>query len=109
MKGPDGRTVKIPRFVYEAEHGPTSLYILHTCDYPPCFERSHLYAGTQSANMKDMYARDRRGTVDTRPRQPLTGDRNPNWRGGITSDMRAYQRAWRAHRSAKAKVVDGVS
>lgn len=32
---------------------------LHHCDNPPCIQSEHLYEGTQSQNMHDMYARDR--------------------------------------------------
>ena len=32
---------------------------LHTCDNPPCCNPEHLYAGTGSNNMEDMYLRNR--------------------------------------------------
>jgi hypothetical protein len=33
---------------------------LHTCDNPPCVNPAHLYEGTQSENMQDVWDRDRR-------------------------------------------------
>jgi DNA-binding CsgD family transcriptional regulator len=41
---------------------PKGKNILHTCDNPPCFNPSHLYAGTQKDNVRDMIER-RRGLV----------------------------------------------
>lgn len=69
------KTVKAHRFVYEAAHGRTEEHILHTCDNSQCFEVTHLYAGDQAQNMRDMYARNRRD---------IRGEKNPNWRGGIS-------------------------
>lgn len=74
----DGKTKKVHRWVYERENGPQEDYILHTCDYPPCFELSHLFHGTQSDNMKDMYNKKREGS----DRKVRRGSDAPNWRGG---------------------------
>jgi hypothetical protein len=43
-------------------HGkdPHGFYALHTCDNRACVNPDHLYLGTQSDNMKDMYSRRRR-------------------------------------------------
>jgi HNH endonuclease len=40
---------------------PEGLSVLHHCDEPLCTNPEHLYLGTQSQNMKDMWARARRG------------------------------------------------
>ena len=37
---------------------PDGLLILHTCDNPRCVNPSHLYAGTQSDNLKDRAERN---------------------------------------------------
>ena len=41
------------------------MHALHHCDNPPCIQPEHLYEGTQSQNMHDMYDRNRhpRGCV----------------------------------------------
>ena len=95
-----GKTVKIPRFVYQHHHGQVSGYVLHTCDYPPCFEFSHLYEGNQSQNMIDMYQRGRRGEVDSRPHRDMSGENNPNFKDGLSKrDPAAYHRRWRRSRN----------
>jgi|KBSMisStandDraft_5_1062788.scaffolds.fasta_scaffold197410_4 hypothetical protein len=38
---------------------PKGIYILHKCDNPRCYEITHLFSGTQSANQWDMVAKGR--------------------------------------------------
>lgn len=38
---------------------PDGLDVCHSCDYPPCVRPDHLYAGTESQNIRDSVARDR--------------------------------------------------
>ena len=95
-----GRTVKAHRFVYESEHGPTSLYVCHTCDYPPCFEIGHLFEGTQADNMLDMYGKKRR--------IPLRGVDHPQ---GLPPELKqsreeknTYLREWRRRKKENSSV-----
>lgn len=62
------------RVAYEEWVGsiPEGLYVLHHCDNPPCIEPTHLYAGTQADNMRDMYERGR-----SAPAIPKPGSLNP--------------------------------
>jgi len=39
----------------------SSLYVLHTCDEPACFNPSHLFFGTAKDNMRDAAAKGRLG------------------------------------------------
>lgn len=46
---------------------------LHHCDNPPCVQAEHLYEGTQSQNMHDMYDRGRHPVIRTgRARLPAS-------------------------------------
>lgn len=56
-----GRNLAIHRIVFEAHNGPLpeGVYVLHHCDNPRCHRPEHLYAGTLSENMRDMWGRGR--------------------------------------------------
>ena len=57
----DGKLVRLHRAVWERDHGPipTGMVIMHTCDNPPCVNPLHLALGTQTANIKDMWSKER--------------------------------------------------
>jgi hypothetical protein len=60
-----GGQVLAHRFAYELTHGaiPAGLYVLHSCDNPPCCNPAHLSVGTQAENIKQRVLRCRsRGT-----------------------------------------------
>lgn len=46
---------------YALTHGPipAGMSICHRCDNPPCVRPDHLFIGTQSDNMLDMFAKGR--------------------------------------------------
>jgi len=52
----NGRAWKAHRLSYKMEYGEVdeSLYVCHKCDSPPCVNPSHLFLGTQKANMMDL-------------------------------------------------------
>jgi hypothetical protein len=64
----NGENLGIHRIVYEALIGPIPIgcYVLHRCDNPRCHNPAHLYAGTLSENMRDMWSRGRHPTNQRR-------------------------------------------
>lgn len=75
--GADGALWLAHRISWTLANGdiPEGQQVLHRCDTPACVRPSHLFVGTQAANMADMYSK-RRAWVWKRPdRRPL-GDRN---------------------------------
>ena len=57
----NGKQVYTHRVAWELVNGPipNGLYILHSCDNPPCCELTHLSLGTHAENMADMVAKGR--------------------------------------------------
>lgn len=84
-----GRVHYAHRIAYELANGPIEpgQSICHTCDNPACCNPAHLYAGTQTDNMRDMIERDRRDHA--------RGSRIPH--AALTDDLvREIRRRFRA-------------
>ena len=57
----DGKSYLAHRLAYEAWVGPIpdGLWVLHSCDNPPCINPEHLRVGTHQDNTDDMMSRGR--------------------------------------------------
>lgn len=57
-----GKMVAAHRFSWQFYKGkiPKRKFVLHSCDNTGCVNPDHLFLGTQSDNMKDMFAKRRR-------------------------------------------------
>jgi len=58
-----GKSYRMSRFIWERINGPipTGFYICHTCDNPRCINPKHLFLGTPTDNVNDMYKKNRAG------------------------------------------------
>ena len=77
------------RLAYELAHGPIpeGMYVMHSCDNPPCCNPNHLRIGTPADNARD---RDEKGRARD-PRGENAGTAKLSW-----EKVRAIRERWAA-------------
>ena len=57
----EGKNHKVHRLVWQMKHGtiPCGMLVCHRCDVRNCANPTHLFLGSQSDNMRDMYDKNR--------------------------------------------------
>jgi len=68
------KIISAHRLAYELVKGaiPEGLDVLHDCDFPPCCNPGHLWAGTNLDNQHDAIAKGRTATGERNGRAKLT-------------------------------------
>lgn len=77
----NGKRVKANRAAYQITRGsiPDGLCALHRCDNPPCVRPSHLWAGTQAENMRDMIKKGRNSNQNYTKTHCIQGHKLSGW------------------------------
>jgi hypothetical protein len=103
-----GRKYLAHRLSFMLEHGATSLFVLHSCDTPSCWNPAHLRAGTHAENMAERNAKGRQArgpALQERTRQQM--QRQAVVTPGMVTDI--FARRADGHSQARIAKAHGVS
>lgn len=84
--GEGSRMLKSHQAAWILCHGPIpdGLWVLHTCDNPPCCNPAHLWTGTAKDNVQDCIAKHRR--------KPTCNYREDRWNHKLTEEAARFIR-----------------
>lgn len=107
-----GRCLRASRVSYWLNYGvdPYPLYVLHTCDNPPCVNPFHLFLGDAGDNMQDALSKGHRKTGDahwthTNPELVLRGA--AVWKAKLTeADVLDIRAMWADGERDYGKLAD---
>jgi hypothetical protein len=98
LGGDRGKMVYVHRLAWELAYGPipADMYVCHHCDNRACVNPEHLFLGTATDNMRDMWAKGR-------ARVPTFAKGEDHWNARITA---AQAREIYARHQAGEKAAD---
>lgn len=105
--GRGGKVLKAHRVAWELTHGPVpdGLEVCHTCDQPRCVNPAHLWLGTHTENVRDMW-RKGRGARLVGDASPATQHPERMSRGDQHGSRTKPERVPRGERQGNAKLAD---
>jgi hypothetical protein len=103
-KGVRGKTLLAHRVSYELNSGDTltgSDVVCHSCDTPDCVNPAHLRKDTQSSNIKEAFAKERKEPLI------LSGENNP--KSKLTLEQARYIKAHPEKKHTELAAMFGLS
>lgn len=97
------------RLAHEVAHGPipARLYVLHSCDNPPCCNPDHLSVGTNQDNLRDAAAKGRTARANALLTWDSVAEIRRRAASGETGQSLAT--AFGISKSAACRVINGTT
>lgn len=97
--------VETHRASWEVTYGPipAGLFVLHSCDNPPCVRPDHLSLGTPADNVRDMQSKGRAARGFMLPHTRLSDEQVAEIRRRYVREFERYRYGWRSNGADLAK------